>query len=64
VIVRRGNGLHKRAVLYLKNVPKAIRIGLVGAEEAEIALFGVSPEDVTQHLFRADASTRGARSRV
>src|SRR5207248_5504881 len=50
MIIRRENRFHKSAVLYLKDVSQAIRVGFIRATEAEIALSGVLRTDVAQHL--------------
>src|SRR5579864_1874254 len=50
MIVNRDDGLHQTAILDRKNIPEAIGIGLVRAEEAEILLPGVSRKRVSQQL--------------
>src|SRR5947209_2318424 len=50
MIVNREKRLHRTAILYGKDIPEAIRIGLVGTEETEILLAGVSLKDVSHHL--------------
>src|SRR5260370_17516793 len=50
MIIRRENRFHKTAVLYLKDVPQAIRVGFVRTKEAEIALPSVFRKDVPHHL--------------
>src|SRR5579864_8711749 len=50
MIVNRDNGFHRTAILDRKDIPEAIRIGLVRAEEAEVLLPGVSCKRVSQQL--------------
>src|SRR2546421_5532827 len=50
MIVTRDDRFHRRAILDGKDVPEAIRIGLVRTEETEILLPGVSRKGVSQQL--------------
>src|SRR5436305_13128102 len=50
MIVNREKRLHRTAILYGKDIPESIRIGLIRTEETEILLAGVSLKDVPHHL--------------
>src|SRR5437870_13007245 len=64
MIVTRDERFHRRAILDGKDVPEAIRIGLVRAEETEILLPGVSRKGVSQQLVELASRVvaRGCRA--
>src|SRR5215469_2498426 len=50
MIVNQDDGFHRTAILNRKDIPEAIRVGLVGTEEAEVRLPGISGKRVSQQL--------------
>src|SRR6266487_2047495 len=50
MIVSRDDWFCRTAILYGKDIPQAIRIGLVRTEETEISLIGTSLKGVSQQL--------------
>ena len=50
VVVVALDAADEASILDLEHVAEAIGVGLVGAEQAEVLLFGVAREDITQHL--------------
>ena len=45
-----SKGSTQTAVLHLEDVAKAVRVGFIGAEEAEVVLLGVFRKDIAQQL--------------
>ena len=70
VIVVALDPAHQASVLDLEHVAEAIRVGLVGTEQAEVLLLRVAREDIAQHLaerarrFDLDAARLLGRHRV
>src|SRR5438045_8651498 len=50
IIVARDDRSHCSAILYRKDIPEAIGIGLVRAEEAEVLLAGICRKHIAHHL--------------
>src|SRR5438093_13198547 len=50
MIIKRDDWFHRTSILDRKDISKAIRIGLVRTEEAEVLLPGVSRKRVSQQL--------------
>ena len=50
MIIKRDDWFHRTSILDRKDISKAIRIGLVRTEQAEVLLPGVSRKRVSQHL--------------
>ena len=70
VIVVALDAAHQASILDLEYVAEAIRVGLVGTEQAEVMLLGVAREDIAHHLaegprrFDLDAAGLFERHRV
>ncbi len=70
VIVVALDAAHQASVLDLEHVAEAIRVGLVGTEEAKVLLLGVARENIAQHFaegarrFDLDAAGLFERHRV